>query len=134
MGAMPKIMESMNKMKEMQAKLKETPVTGSALDGRVQVTLTAALVPVDVAIDESVMSEVSAKELSAGVLAAMKDAHNASWKVTSGQLSEVYGSMGLPGNPADLAGLGGAGAPAQAPAPAPKPDLPFDPIGLRSVD
>mmetsp|Transcript_24468 Transcript_24468/g.44892 ORF Transcript_24468/g.44892 Transcript_24468/m.44892 type:complete len:194 (-) Transcript_24468:104-685(-) len=136
MGAMPKAMEAAKNMQAMQEKMKAMPMQGSSLDGRVNVTVSGALVPLDVAIDGSLMTEVTAEELSAGVLEAMQVAHNKSAEYTKTQITELYGNLGLGG------AVPGAGA--AAPAPAAKPvgggeDLAFDPINkgaatTRSVD
>jgi len=129
MGAMPKVMEGMKKLPEMQAKLRDMPSTGTALDGRIRVTLTGDLAPMGVEIDESLVGEVSAKELSEGVFAAMKDAHQQSVELTRSSLAKFYGDMGVP-VPPNMGG-GPAGAPSPpGPAAAPKPDLAFDPAGL----
>ncbi|CAK0899869.1 unnamed protein product, partial [Prorocentrum cordatum] len=124
MGAMPKMMEGMKKLPELQAKLKATPCTGEALNGRIKVTITGDLTPQAVEIEDALLKEVDGKTLSLGVLAAMQNAHANSVQMSQKQLSEFYGSMGVP-----IPG----GAPAPAPAP-PPPSLDFDPIGIRSLD
>merc|ERR1719336_3247200 len=116
LGKMPQMMEGMKKLPELQKKLKDMPSTGTALDGRVKVTLTGDLAPLRVEIDPSVMNSASSEELSAGVLEAMKEAHAASVELTRSSLAEFYGSMGVP-VPPSMTG----GAPAGAPAPAVSP-------------
>lgn len=134
LGNMPKMMEGMKKLPELQQKLKVMASTGSALEGRITVTVTGDLAPVSVQIDETLMKEVSEKELSAGVLIAMRVAHEASVELTRSKMAEFYSDLGVP-VPGALGGKPEAGSP-------PKPALPteastgaqaldFDPIGLR---
>eukprot|EP00933_Yihiella_yeosuensis_P048683 TRINITY_DN4499_c0_g3_i1.p1 TRINITY_DN4499_c0_g3~~TRINITY_DN4499_c0_g3_i1.p1 ORF type:complete len:226 (+),score=47.25 TRINITY_DN4499_c0_g3_i1:61-678(+) len=135
MGALPKAMEAAKKLPELQQKLRETPSTGSALGGKVEVTLTGDLAPVSVKIDQSVLDEgLPAQVVSDAVFMAMKQAHNTSVEMTKSELAEFYKGMGVP--------QPGGAAPAPAPAPAaPKENLDFDPLGIgrsggptRSVD
>merc|ERR1719461_2533231 len=95
MGAMPKMMEGMKKLPELQKTLKEMPAEGSALDGQVKVTLSGDLAPLAVNIDEPLLKRLSAKELSDAVLTAMKNAHAASVERTRSELAQFYGSMGV---------------------------------------
>mmetsp|Transcript_97611 Transcript_97611/g.226316 ORF Transcript_97611/g.226316 Transcript_97611/m.226316 type:complete len:214 (-) Transcript_97611:102-743(-) len=138
MGAMPKMMEGMKKLPELQKKLKTMPAVGTALDGRVRVTLTGDLVPADVQIDDTLLSEVSAEELSQGVLTAMKEAHAASVELTRTKLADFYGSMGVPVPPAMSGGVQ-ADTPVLPETKKEESDLAFDPIGigkstLRTLD
>eukprot|EP00441_Pelagodinium_beii_P047642 CAMPEP_0197624858 /NCGR_PEP_ID=MMETSP1338-20131121/4377_1 /TAXON_ID=43686 ORGANISM="Pelagodinium beii, Strain RCC1491" /NCGR_SAMPLE_ID=MMETSP1338 /ASSEMBLY_ACC=CAM_ASM_000754 /LENGTH=143 /DNA_ID=CAMNT_0043195103 /DNA_START=149 /DNA_END=580 /DNA_ORIENTATION=- len=143
MGAMPKMMESMKKLPELQKKLAETPSTGTALGGKIKVTITGDLQPAAVEIDESVMTDgLPAKLVSDAVLMAMQEAHTASSELSRKKIAELYADMGVPmpqGGAGGLPGMPGATAPA-APAPPPPPPSPpmdFDPAGLggiRAVD
>uniref|UniRef100_A0A7S4Q3L6 Uncharacterized protein n=2 Tax=Alexandrium monilatum TaxID=311494 RepID=A0A7S4Q3L6_9DINO len=131
MGAMPKVMEGMKKLPELQKKLREMPSSGTAFDGRVKITLTGDLAPQGVEIDQSLLSEVSSEELSAGVLEAMKEAHAASVELTRSSLAKFYGEMGVP-VPPNMAGAGSAGAAAPSVPSPPKQEegMAFDPAGL----
>jgi len=131
MGAMGKMQEGMKKLPELQAQLKLMPSVGTALGGKVKVTITGDLAPKSVEIDESVMSEgLTAQVLADAVFMAMKEAHAGSMKISQSKLSEFYGDMGMP--------MPGQQAAAPAPAPPlvkpkPKEELGFDPAGIGSI-
>eukprot|EP00421_Protoceratium_reticulatum_P050440 CAMPEP_0168443890 /NCGR_PEP_ID=MMETSP0228-20121227/44764_1 /TAXON_ID=133427 /ORGANISM="Protoceratium reticulatum, Strain CCCM 535 (=CCMP 1889)" /LENGTH=242 /DNA_ID=CAMNT_0008458311 /DNA_START=41 /DNA_END=766 /DNA_ORIENTATION=+ len=119
LGSMPKMMEGMKKLPELQKKLKDMPSVGEALDGRVKVTLTGDLAPADVVIDPALMSEISAEELGAAVLSAMRSAHGASVELTRSKLADFYGSMGVP-VPGEMTGGAPAGRPSASAASPPQ--------------
>merc|ERR1712060_260803 len=112
-------------MGELQKKMKEMPSVGSALDGKVKVTLSGDLAPTAVDIDETLLQSVSAKELSDAVLTAMKSAHTASVERTRSELAQFYGSMGVkvPENMNDLGNPGSAPTSAASASPASGGDL-----------
>merc|ERR1712150_232123 len=97
-GAMPKLMQGMKKLPQLQEKLKQTSVTGEALEGRVKVTLLVGdLSPKSVDIDESLLSDgASAGDLGEAVVVAMRSAHNAATEKSRASLAEFYSSMGVP--------------------------------------
>eukprot|EP00448_Togula_jolla_P005196 CAMPEP_0170612636 /NCGR_PEP_ID=MMETSP0224-20130122/23829_1 /TAXON_ID=285029 /ORGANISM="Togula jolla, Strain CCCM 725" /LENGTH=241 /DNA_ID=CAMNT_0010938153 /DNA_START=42 /DNA_END=765 /DNA_ORIENTATION=- len=131
MGNMPKMMDGVKKLQDMQKKLKDMPIVGKSMDGRVQVTFSGGLVPLGVEIDESVMKEVTAEQLSKEVLVAMRSAHDEAIKLSTSQLADVYGSMGI-----KVPGQADGGAAAAAPTPAKPKGKPaeFDPVGLINLD
>lgn len=137
MGAMQKMTEGAKKLPELQAKLRTMPSTGTALGGRVQVVVSGDLAPLSVDIDQSVLDEgLPAKVISDAVLLAFQEAHKGSLELTRSKLAEFYADLGVPMPPQP--GAGAAAAPGAAPAvPPPQKEnepLPFDPIGLRTLD
>merc|ERR1719313_3033713 len=104
-GMMPKMMESMKKLPELQNQLKEMPVEGTAMDGLVKVTVSGGLEPKDVYIADELLTTVSASEISRAVLAAMKEAKAVS--MSQEKLKAFYEDLGVE-MPAGGAAPGGA--------------------------
>mmetsp|Transcript_36299 Transcript_36299/g.64398 ORF Transcript_36299/g.64398 Transcript_36299/m.64398 type:complete len:183 (-) Transcript_36299:28-576(-) len=131
LGSMGKMQEVMKKMPELQKRLRETPSTGSALGGRVKVTVSGDLAPLGVEIDEGLMTEgLPAKVLSDAVFMAMKEAHNSTLELSRTELGKFYKDMGVPLPGAGAAGMPGQPAMPASPAPPPPPPMEFDPAGL----
>ena len=133
LGSMGKVSEAMKKMPDLQKRLRETPSKGSALGGRINITLSGDLAPLGVEIDEGLMEEgMSSKVMADAVFLAMREAHNASLELSRTELAKFYKEMGvpMPGAGGGLPGMpSGGGLPSQPAAPAPPP-MEFDPAGL----
>jgi DNA-binding YbaB/EbfC family protein len=83
------------KMKKVQEELKRLKVTGTAEDGKIEVTLSGELECLDVIIDPAVAS--SAAVLQRGLKKAFNDASRKAKELATSRLGDISGGLDLPG-------------------------------------
>eukprot|EP00929_Paragymnodinium_shiwhaense_P084715 TRINITY_DN45325_c0_g2_i1.p1 TRINITY_DN45325_c0_g2~~TRINITY_DN45325_c0_g2_i1.p1 ORF type:complete len:221 (+),score=35.88 TRINITY_DN45325_c0_g2_i1:58-663(+) len=91
-GSMEGMMAEVANLRQKAETLSNEAIQGSSFGSRVNVTLSAALVPVSVEIDEDLMTEVPAFIVADGLLRAMQDAHRSAVTRTRDAMGEFYGT------------------------------------------
>jgi nucleoid-associated protein EbfC len=89
--------EMKSKMKDVQAQLKNTQVTGTALNDKIKVVLTGDMDCVAVNIDPTLFDANQGSSLENGLKKAFSEALKNAKTTASSQLSAISGGLNLPG-------------------------------------
>lgn len=88
--------ELKEKMQTIQQDLKKVTVSGEAGEGRIKITITGELEPVEVKIDPAILKPENSKKLEQGIMQAMGQAIQKAKNEATSRISSVTGGMSLP--------------------------------------